>query len=106
MKNGMMEKRRSKLEFVVCLKNRGYAASLQVHKIYQVLVDDDAENDGDLRVIDESGEDPTNTTAIPRQSSRRPFHKRETGKPTNTLINVAINVEVVNRPPPINAPMI
>jgi hypothetical protein len=42
--------------FVVCVNNRGYAASLERHKIYRVLPDDDAE-DGDLRIVDESGED-------------------------------------------------
>lgn len=43
--------------FVVCVTNRGYAASLERHKIYRVLKDADAEEEGDLRVIDESGED-------------------------------------------------
>jgi hypothetical protein len=28
-----------------------------MHKIYRVLLDKDAEQDGDLRIIDESGED-------------------------------------------------
>ena len=43
--------------FVVCLKNEGYAASLERHKIYRVLPDPQAEKDGDIRIIDESGED-------------------------------------------------
>ena len=43
--------------FVVCIRNEGYAASLELHKIYRVLPDDAAEADGDLRVVDESGED-------------------------------------------------
>lgn len=43
--------------FVVCVKNRGYEASLERHKIYTVLPDTDAERNGDLRIIDESGED-------------------------------------------------
>lgn len=43
--------------FVVCLKNDGYAASLERHKIYRRLHDPEAEKDSDLRVIDESGED-------------------------------------------------
>ena len=30
---------------------------MELHKIYRVLPDEDAEQDGDLRVIDESGED-------------------------------------------------
>jgi hypothetical protein len=43
--------------FAVCVRNEGYEASLERNKIYAVLPDVDAENDGDLRVIDESGED-------------------------------------------------
>ena len=34
-----------------------YEASLERHKIYIVLRDNDVERDGDIRVIDESGED-------------------------------------------------
>jgi hypothetical protein len=41
----------------VCVQNKGYEASLERNKIYTVLPDDEAEQDGDLRVIDESGED-------------------------------------------------
>ena len=37
--------------------NEGYQASLDRNKIYVVIPDDDAEKEGDLRVIDESGED-------------------------------------------------
>jgi hypothetical protein len=43
--------------FVVCVDNQGYEASLERNKIYRVLPDRDAQNDGDLRVVDESGED-------------------------------------------------
>jgi len=43
--------------FVVCIDNDGYQASLERNKIYEVLADAQAERDGDLRVIDESGED-------------------------------------------------
>ena len=43
--------------FAVCVQNKGYEASLERNKIYAVVPDDDAEQDGDLRVIDESGED-------------------------------------------------
>ena len=43
--------------FAVCVRNDGYEASLERNKIYAVLPDDDAERDGDLRVVDESGED-------------------------------------------------
>ena len=43
--------------FAVCVRNDGYEASLERNKIYTVLPDDQAERDGDLRVVDESGED-------------------------------------------------
>jgi hypothetical protein len=45
------------IRFAVCVNNTGYPASLELHKIYRVLPDEEAESDGDLRVIDESGED-------------------------------------------------
>jgi hypothetical protein len=43
--------------YVVCIDNSDYPASLELHKIYRVLEDKDAELDGDIRIIDESGED-------------------------------------------------
>ena len=43
--------------FAVCINNRDYPASLELHKIYRVLPDEDAVRDGDIRVVDESGED-------------------------------------------------
>lgn len=43
--------------FVVCIDNSGYEASLEVRKLYEVLPDADAIGCGQLRVIDESGED-------------------------------------------------
>lgn len=44
-------------EYVVCIDNAGYPVSLELHKIYRVLPDDAAEASGDVRVVDESGED-------------------------------------------------
>ena len=44
-------------QFAVCVDNGGYEASLERNKIYVVLPDKDAESEGDLRVVDESGED-------------------------------------------------
>ncbi len=44
-------------EFVVCLNNKGFAASLEVGKLYQIVPDKEAEKMGGLRVIDEDGED-------------------------------------------------
>ena len=42
--------------FVVCIDPSGLEASLEKHKIYTALYDEGAAGDGDLRVIDESGE--------------------------------------------------
>ena len=43
--------------FAVCLRNRGFAASLEVRKLYPYLNDPDADANELIRVIDESGED-------------------------------------------------
>lgn len=45
------------MEFVVCINNQDYSASLEVRKIYQVLPDSQADTHHMIRVIDESGED-------------------------------------------------
>jgi hypothetical protein len=42
---------------VLCIDNTGYPASLEPRKLYQVLPDADAKGHGQLRVVDESGED-------------------------------------------------
>jgi hypothetical protein len=44
-------------QFAVCLNNEGYKASLEVGKIYRVIVDEEASTNSLIRVIDESGED-------------------------------------------------
>ncbi len=44
-------------QFVVCICNEGYPTTLELHKIYRVLPDAEAERQGDLRIVDESGED-------------------------------------------------
>ena len=44
-------------QFGLCLNNEGYAASLEVGKVYRVVADDAAAVHGYIRVIDESGED-------------------------------------------------
>lgn len=44
-------------KFVICIDNRGYEASLEQRKLYEVLPDEEAAKHGQLRVIDESGED-------------------------------------------------
>lgn len=44
-------------QYVVCLSNAGYEASLLVRRIYEVVPDSDASGRGLLRIVDESGED-------------------------------------------------
>jgi hypothetical protein len=53
----MKRKPRRSSRFVLCLSNRGYAASLIVRRAYEQLADPEAEARGLLRIIDESGED-------------------------------------------------
>jgi len=52
-----MTQENSNPQFVVCVNNSESEASLEFGKIYQVIPDADAENEGLLRIIDESGED-------------------------------------------------
>src|SRR3954465_857654 len=42
---------------VVCVANEGNEVSLQLWKIYKTIRDDDAQSEGFVRVVDESGED-------------------------------------------------
>jgi hypothetical protein len=44
-------------QLVVCIDNEGYPASLEKRKIYVSLRDPAAEKHGQLRIIDESGDD-------------------------------------------------
>jgi len=53
----MKAKKTNGPRFAICMKNKGYAASLDRYKIYRVLPDDDAATMGQLRIVDESGED-------------------------------------------------
>jgi len=53
----MPASRRKKQGFAVCLRNAGYAASIEVRKLYAFLDDPDAEANKLIRVVDESGED-------------------------------------------------
>ena len=53
----MQESKHNSSEFVVCINNSDYPVALELHKIYRVIVDNDAMDEGDIRIIDESGED-------------------------------------------------
>lgn len=44
-------------KFVICTGNSGYEASLELRKLYEVVPDSAAEDLGQIRIIDESGED-------------------------------------------------
>ena len=47
----------SSAHFAICISNEGYAASLEVRKIYELIPDKDASHDDFVRVVDESSED-------------------------------------------------
>ena len=65
-----------KKQFVICIRNDDYPASLEPRKIYRVIEDTDASSLNLLRVIDESGEDylyPANyfiAIKLPRPAER------------------------------------
>ena len=46
-----------KNKFLLCVKNEGYEASLELRKLYEKLPDREAERHNQVRIIDESGED-------------------------------------------------
>ncbi len=48
---------RDKSRFVVCIKNEGYEASLEIRKIYRVVADSEGDAKSLVRTVDESGED-------------------------------------------------
>ena len=52
-----MKRVNTQTQFVICIRNYGYLASLELRKIYQVLPDEKAVKHGLIRIIDESGED-------------------------------------------------
>ena len=52
-----MKNTKSAIRFVICVDNSEYPVSLELHKIYRVIPDKEAQTDGDMRIIDESGED-------------------------------------------------
>ena len=68
--------------YVLCVKNRGYAASLERKKIYRRLDDARASRHGLIRVVDESGQDylyPASyfaAIAVPEMARRALAHTR------------------------------
>jgi hypothetical protein len=53
----MKKTRKPPAQFAVCVRNKGYEASLEIGKLYRVVPDREAEGHGYLRIVDESGED-------------------------------------------------
>jgi hypothetical protein len=51
-----MAEQKEQKKFALCIENKD-CQDLEKRKIYQILTDDEAEKEGFLRVIDESGED-------------------------------------------------
>lgn len=51
-----MRRKKAEPRFVVCVRNED-CEDLELRKLYQVLPDESAAEDGYLRIIDESGED-------------------------------------------------
>lgn len=52
-----MSKKKTPPEFVICVQNGKYAASLELRKVYRAIPDPEASSHKMLRVVDESGED-------------------------------------------------
>lgn len=48
--------KRSEKTFAVCVNNKGYPASLELRKLYQVIPDEQTAKLRQIRVVDESGE--------------------------------------------------
>jgi hypothetical protein len=49
--------KRTQPRFVVYVKNKGYAASVELRKLYEAISDESAARLHQIRVVDESGED-------------------------------------------------
>ncbi len=52
-----MSKKNNEPEFLICINNEGYPASLESRKIYRRLPDAEAASHQLVRVVDESGDD-------------------------------------------------
>jgi hypothetical protein len=74
--------RQTRSRYVLCVRNRGYAASLERRKIYRKLDDARAGKHGLIRVVDESGQDylyPRSyfvSIAVPKTARRALAHAR------------------------------
>jgi len=53
----MKRRPRVQVRFAVCIRNKGYEASLEIGKLYRMIPDPKAARHGYVRIVDESGED-------------------------------------------------
>ena len=79
--------------YAVCVEAGEYEVSLEPRKIYEVWPDSDAESHGQLRVVDESGEDylfpaeyfrmlslPAGVGRLLRAAAREPSRRRSASR--------------------------
>lgn len=52
-----MKRTRTTHDYVICISNAGFRASLIPRRVYETIEDDAAKKRGMVRVVDESGED-------------------------------------------------
>jgi hypothetical protein len=52
-----MRRRQPEVQYLLCVRNGSYVASLQVRRLYERLPDERAALRGLVRVVDESGDD-------------------------------------------------
>jgi hypothetical protein len=52
-----MKRKQCTPPFVICIRNEGHEASLELRKVYEVVADQASEQHHRLRIIDEAGED-------------------------------------------------
>ena len=73
------------MQFAICLDNKGYEASLEIGKLYQVIPDEEAARHGYVKIIDETEEDYAFT------ASR--FHLLSLPMPVEKVLLSALRVE-------------
>ncbi len=92
-------------QFVICIDNSNYPASLELHKIYTVLPDEKAAEDDFIRVVDESGEDYLYSAKrfvsveLPAQVKQSIIRKvRETTRLANTTLQPSSRAQRRSKP--------
>jgi len=80
---------KSRPRFAVCIDNTGYPASLEPRKLYQVLPDAEGKSHGQVRIVDESGEDYLYPAAYFLTGIRLPW-KQVRDKPSRLFARDAV----------------